>query len=123
MSARKSVAETALEAWTLVPEWVFELAAEVDRQGSQRKVAKLLDVSPAVVNQVIRNKYPAGLERMEERVRTLLMRAKVVCPELGEIDRAECLEIQARPFAATNPKRIALYRACRTGCAHGKTTV
>ncbi len=123
MSVRKSAVETALEAWTLVPEWVFELAAEVDRQGSQRRVAQTLDVSPAVVNQVIRSKYPAGLERIEERVRTLLMRAKVVCPELGEIERMECLDIQARPFAATNPARVRLFRACRTGCAHNKTTV
>jgi hypothetical protein len=38
----------------------------------------------------------------------------VDCPIIGEIPKQRCMEHQSRPFAATNPLRVQLYRACKT---------
>jgi hypothetical protein len=44
-----------------------------------------------------------------------LMGAVVECPVIGEIPRQRCIEHQRRAhrFAATNPMRVQLSKACR----------
>lgn len=99
------------------PEWVLQLAAECDRT-SQKRTADRLGVSPAMVNQALRNAYKGDVDRLAERVRGELLAASVICPVLGEITSRRCLDEQARPRATTNHLRVAVYNACRSGCPH-----
>jgi hypothetical protein len=97
------------------PEWLLALAEECDRPGqSQGKAAGRLGVSPAVVNQALKNAYKGRLDRLEERVRGEFMREVVACPILGEISKRACLDHQGRKYSATNPLRVKLFSACKT---------
>lgn len=99
------------------PDWIEELARQCEAS-SQKKVAKVLGVSAAVVNQVLQLKYPGDLKGVENRVRGAFMAQVVACPVLGELSSKECMDWQRKPFAATNPLRVQMYRACRGGCPH-----
>lgn len=100
-------------------EWVTVLRGEVGRT-SQRQVAKRLGVSAASISLVLSGQYPASTEALEQRVRGELMSECVECPVLGEIDRRWCLDWQQKPFAATNPMRVKVWRACRSGCPNSR---
>jgi DNA-binding transcriptional regulator YdaS (Cro superfamily) len=111
----------ANQAWDgAPPDWIAALAAECDRGGSQSRVADELGYSPAVISQVIRNRYPGDLARIEQLVRGRYLGKTVTCPVLEEIPRHACLRHQAVKLDAvsTNPFRVELYRACRAGCPH-----
>lgn len=97
------------------PDWMVILANAVKRDG-MRAVADKLRRSKAAVSGVLTGNYKASTRLMEERVRGELMNKTLTCPVLGEISPATCQDEQCKPFAATNPQRVALYRACRGGC-------
>ena len=127
MTSLKSAVQTQLEtvraAWgEEAPDWVLILADECGRT-SQAAVAKRLDRSGAVVSQVLRNIYGAGLERIEERVRGVLMEGQVSCPGLGEIPLHTCQDWRekARTFAIGNPTRVRMFHACAR-CPRNKAT-
>ena len=101
-------------AWGVnAPDWTVALAEACDRT-SQGHVARELDISAAVVNQVLGNNYRGRMDRVEARVRGQYMRAEVACPVLGPISTKDCQENQkqVRFFRATNPLRVALRQAC-----------
>jgi len=100
-------------------DWIKILRDECERT-SQTKVAARLGVSDSSVNQLLKGSYKASTKRLEARVRGELMKETVTCPVLGEISSKRCQDHQARPFATTNPTRVALYMACRKGCKHSK---
>lgn len=81
-------------------------------------VAKLIGYAPGSISGVLKGKYGASTKRLQEAVEGGLMGAAVQCPVAGEIPRQRCIEHQRAPFAATNPMRVRLYRACRSGCSH-----
>lgn len=99
--------------------WYKALVAEVDRT-SQVRVAKRLRISGSTVNQLLKGTYPSDVARMKSRIEGELLNKTVHCPVLGEISTRRCQDEQARPFAATNPQRVAVYMACRNGCPHSK---
>lgn len=106
--------ERAMAAWgKRSPDWIAALAAECDRS-SQGKVAGRLNISSAVVNQVLGNTYTGRVDRVEARVRGELLNAKVLCPILAEISKRECLDNQRLKFTGTNPLRVRLFVACKT---------
>ncbi len=96
--------------------WIEVLRAACT-ESSQQKVADRLGVSSATVNRVLKGCYGASTRAVEKRVRGELMHKMLVCPVLGEISTRRCQDEQRRPFAVTNPQRVALFRACRSGCA------
>lgn len=98
-------------------EWIDALRAECERT-SQTRTAKRLGVSPSMVNQVLGGSYKGNIARLETLVRGELMAETVECPVMGEITKRQCQDAQERPFAATNPMRVAVYKACRSGCPH-----
>jgi len=83
-------------------------------ESSQSAVAKRLGVTGSTISQVLGGKYAASTAMVEERVRGALMQKTVDCPQLGEISAKDCLDWQAKPFAATNPLRVRMYTACKT---------
>ncbi|WP_435100793.1 helix-turn-helix domain-containing protein [Arhodomonas sp. AD133] len=100
-------------------EWVAALRAACERR-SQTKVARDLGYSPAVISQCLRGTYRGNVSRVREAVEGALMGHTVDCPVLGELPRDACLRHQEREFAATNPARVQLYYACRSGCPHSR---
>lgn len=101
------------------PAWVEEVARAATAT-SQVAVAKRIGVSVSLVSYLLANKYVGDLERVEARVRGALMNEIVACDALGEIGRDQCLDEQAKPFAATSSLRTRVYRACRAGCPHSR---
>jgi hypothetical protein len=118
-----SAAETALDRVRRVygepcPDWIEELAEACDRS-NQTAVAARLDYSRTVVSLALNGGYDRDLSNLEARVRRHLMGAKIVsCPVRGEITVTACRANQAAPFSNSNSARVALYRACRSGCPH-----
>ncbi len=98
-------------------DWLEILREKVGAK-SQVKVAQRLGVSGSLISQVLSGKYPADLEKFKERVRGEFLGKTVHCPAFGELNRRACLDNQALPFAATNRRRVACWRACRSGCEH-----
>ncbi len=92
--------------------WLDVLRAECERT-SQAAVARRLGVSPAMVNQVLKNRYRGNIQRLRARVEGMFLGRSVECPVLGQIALNECLDHRERPFAATNPLRVRLWKACR----------
>jgi len=110
----------ALAAWgDPLPDWIAALAGECDRT-TQKAAGSRIGYSAGVVNAVLKRAYKGDYTAVEQSVRGALMAATVNCPVLGELTTDRCLQQQRQPFAAHNPQRIALWRACRTGCAHSR---
>lgn len=84
----------------------------------QSKVGEEIGYSASVINQVLKGVYPGSLSKVESAVRGAYMGETVSCPVLGELEHHLCLAYQKRKYAATNPLRIKLYRACNTGCTY-----
>lgn len=109
-----TIMDTARAAWgEPLPDWVERLALECQLK-SQSQVSKALDVSAAVISQVLRRKYGASTARVEERVRGVYLDGKVLCPAMGELAVNECLKHRdrAKAFAMASPTRALMYRAC-----------
>ena len=100
---------------TNTADWVEVLRAECSRT-SQKKAADRIGYSPAVVNQVLKGTYKGDITAVEQAVTGALMNATVNCPVMGPMLGDMCLENQKKDFAATNPMRLKLYKACRNGC-------
>ncbi|EAU53559.1 helix-turn-helix domain-containing protein [Mariprofundus ferrooxydans] len=102
------------EAWIIV----LRKACKIN---SQAAVATQIGMSPAVVNQVLKGTYNGRLDNVQKRVEGALMGITVDCPVIGDIPLNRCIENQSRPFAATNPLRVMLHRACKT-CRNNRNT-
>ncbi|HEX9772093.1 MAG TPA: hypothetical protein VGA44_01400 [Steroidobacteraceae bacterium] len=96
------------------PDWIEALRKECERQRSQASVAHMLGYSHAVINQALKGTYKGDTRRLEQVVRGAIMHATVDCPVVGELPRDRCIFYQGRKFAATNPMRVQLYRACKS---------
>lgn len=104
-------------AWgTDMPDWVRVLAEAADRT-SQAKASAAIGYSAATVSYVLKATYAGDLAKVEQAVRASLMEADVVCPELGTLRLADCLDWQGKAgkYEATSSRRLLLYRACN-GC-------
>lgn len=108
---------------TKEPEWIRRLRAECAPPSSQAKVARRIGYSATVLHHVLHGTYKGNLAQVQKAVEGALMGATVKCPVLGAIPGNKCLEYQGRPFAATNPQRVALFNACHGGkCPNARAT-
>ena len=99
--------------------WHERLREECART-SQARVAERIGYSPAVVNQVLNGGYKGDLRAVQKAVEGAFMGATVDCPVLGMIASDQCLREQKREYAATNPGRVRLWKACRGECPHSR---
>ncbi|WP_126456702.1 transcriptional regulator [Sulfuriflexus mobilis] len=113
--------ERAKDSWgDEVPYWVAIMAEQCDHS-SQKRVADKIGYSPAVVSNVLANKYSGDLGAVEQSVNGALLMATVNCPVVGTLKAHHCLENQRRNFSLSNPQRVRLYKACRSGhCPHSR---
>ncbi|HBR96792.1 MAG TPA: transcriptional regulator [Gammaproteobacteria bacterium] len=104
---------------TTEPAWLCALREACDRT-SQAAVGRQIGYSATVVNQVLKGKYTGDLARVESAINGALLGVTLDCPVLGDLNLHKCLEIQMQPFAATNPLRVKLFKACKR-CPHNRT--
>lgn len=96
MNVQPSPIAIAREYWgTELPQWVELLAGEC-MQSSQNKVAKALDVSPTMISQVLRAKYPGDMQRLEDVFRGVFLSATVDCPARGPLPAQDCYKWRDR---------------------------
>lgn len=111
-----SIVEKARLAWGEdIPDWVLAMAEQAELT-SQNKVAQRIKRTGPLVSQVLGNKYGAGLNHIEELVRSILMREMVPCPGTGtDLSKVECKDWRekAKAFSGHNPERVMMFRACR----------
>lgn len=98
----------------LPPDVKRALEQAVKTAGSQVAVGRELNCSNAVVSQLLRDAYLGDVATYADRIRGKYMAETVTCPVQGTLPRDVCLDNQRRPFAATNPVRTALFKACKT---------
>ncbi|MBL4797616.1 MAG: helix-turn-helix transcriptional regulator [Oleispira sp.] len=101
------------------PAWLVVLQEKCSL-ASQRKVAEHLGVSNAVISQVLKQKYPGDVSRLEKKVRGAWMGETVNCPIMGELDLNKCLQYQDAKMSVVNPLRVQLYRACNGQCENSQ---
>lgn len=109
--------QKAQAAWGHVPEWVAAIVDECDMpSASQNTVSRKLGYSSAVISQVLANRYPGDLDRVEGIVRKNLMKAKVICPAIGEITEIACDQWRdvADNLTSSSPTRVRMFRACNS---------
>ena len=106
---------TMRAAWKeAAPDWVVALARAC-AASSQGRVADRMGRSPAVISQVLHNKYPGDMRAVEELVRGCYLAATVQCPALGTLPTNECAKWRrkARVFSGANALGVQMYRACQ----------
>ncbi len=94
------------------PSWVTSLAQECDLT-SQASVAAKIGRSPALINQVLKNRYTGDLNDVRKRVETILRPSCINCPIIGEISGETCIQYQGKPYNPGNHLAVRLFRACR----------
>ena len=84
------------------------------QETSNAAAARKIGYSQSVISQVLGGTYRGNLEAVRQKVLDHLGGGTVACPILGEIDLTRCAAERTRPFAATNPLRVRLWRCCQT---------
>lgn len=100
-------------------QWLGVLSRQCEST-SQSTVARRLGVSPTMINQALKGVYPGNIERLRALVEGAFIGRTVDCPVLGETPADTCVFHQERPFAATNPQRVLLFKTC-PACPHNQT--
>jgi hypothetical protein len=100
---------------------LLELLRSKCAELGQAAVARAVGYSDSAVSQALNGKYQGSLDNLLARVEEVWGGVSVDCPGLGyEISLAKCGEWRRKPFAATNPQRVAMFRACQK-CDKGGT--
>ncbi|AFT74490.1 MULTISPECIES: hypothetical protein [Alteromonas] len=97
-------------------EWFALLLKKVKELG-RRQVELDTGMSKTTLSQVLNEKYPGSISNIEKKVLAAYANLTVTCPVLGSIAVKRCLNEQIRPFSASNPQRVRLFRACQN-CIH-----
>jgi transcriptional regulator with XRE-family HTH domain len=99
--------------------WLSVLAQQCQKS-SQSRVAKRLNVSTTVINQVLKDKYPSPTDRIQALVEGAYLNRTVQCPVLGALAADKCEHNQQQKFAPVNPIRVQLYRECHGACPNSR---
>lgn len=89
----------------------------------QAQVARELGYSASALNQVIKGSYKGELNNLLQRVAEVYGAETVVCPVMGDISLGRCAEEKKKPFSASSPLRVRLFKACRECNGSGQGSV
>ena len=106
--------DIARAAWgDPLPDWIDVLARKC-LEMPQARVAARIGYSPAVVSQLLRQRYKGNLAAVEDAVRGAWMGATVSCPIIGQMRTDVCRDWQrkSREFVPTNTNRARMFWAC-----------
>lgn len=95
------------------------LRKKVEELG-QAEVARRIGKSPSSVCQILSGEYKGSPDNILQLIEEHFGQSTVQCPILGEIPLKRCAENRRRPFAATNPTRVRLWKACKDCDQGGK---
>ena len=84
-------------------------AAEI----GQGETARRLGCSGSAISQILSGSYKASPDAILQKVEETFGATMTDCPVLGKISLGRCAQERKKPFAATNPVRVRLYRACK----------
>lgn len=84
----------------------------------QAEVARRIGYSGSAVNQALHGKYAGSLENLLKAVEEVYGTGTVACPVMGRISIQQCAAERRKPFGASNPQRVRLWRLCRECTAH-----
>ena len=79
----------------------------------QAQLARELGCSDSALSQIRGGTYKGSPDNILRKVEDKYSTDIIQCPLQGAITVQKCAEHRNRPFAATNPQRVALYRQCR----------
>lgn len=91
----------------------IELLKKAVKANGQAAVARAISYSDSAVSQALHGKYRGSLDNLLARVTEVYGTGTVQCPVMGVISIQRCAAEKRKPFAATSPQRVRLYRACR----------
>lgn len=96
-----------------LPDWVEGLA-HACMQSSQNQVAKRMQYSSSLISNVLGNKYPGDMARVEAIYRGVFEAQTVDCPALGQIGSDTChgWRRKSARFNPANAQNVTMYRAC-----------
>ena len=92
----------------------MELLRRVVSETSQAAVARKIGRSAAAINQILKGTYAGNPGSILELVAAWYGTDTVECPVMGDVPLSRCIEERDRPFSATNPMRVRLFKACAT---------
>lgn len=96
----------------------MELLRKTVAEIGQAEVARIIGKSDSAISQILSGKYQGSADNILQLVEEHFGASTVTCPILGQIPLKRCADNRRRPFAATNPLRVTLYKACKD-CPHG----
>ena len=102
-----------------LPDWI-EALARLATDTNATVAAKRIGYSSSLLSSLFRGTYAGDLDKLERKVRGVLMGVNVDCPVLGEIGADQCLDEQGKKHVGTSAVRTSLYHACRSGCPHSR---
>jgi hypothetical protein len=80
---------------------------------SQAAVARETGYSASAINQAIKGTYSGKLDNLLQKVAETYGNGTVACPVLGEITLKRCASERRKPFAASSPVRMKLWKNCK----------
>lgn len=92
-------------------DWLSLLRAEVERTNTVKAAARI-GVARSAVSMALSGKYPAGTERLAEKVMGAL--GQVACPQMGEITAVECASRRDRAMPTASRQSLQAWRECRS---------
>jgi len=97
----------------------LQLLRDKVAQHGQAQVARQIGYASSTISQILSGKYAGDPTNVLAKVEEVFGNSTVHCPYFGTpIPLATCAGHRSKPFAATNPQRVQLYRACRH-CPNG----
>lgn len=92
----------------------MQLLRAACEETTQAEVGRRIGYSPSAINQVLKGTYPDPQKLLAKVEQVYCQSATINCPIVGPITPGKCVENRNRPFAATNPVRVALFHRCPT---------
>lgn len=91
----------------------MQLLEKMCLEHTQAEVARRIGYRDSTVSQIVNGKYQGSPDVVLQRVEEVFGNTTVNCPVLGIIALGKCADKRKLPFAATNPRRVELFCACK----------
>lgn len=98
----------------------LQLLEKMSLEHTQAEIARRIGYSTGTISLILSGKYNGCPDAVLQRVEEVFGSTIIDCPVLGIITLGKCAEKRKLPFAATNPRRVALHCACKECGEKGK---
>ncbi len=98
----------------------LQLLEKMALEHTQAEIARKIGYSPGTICLILSGKYNGSPDVVLQRVEEVFGNTTIDCPVLGIITLGKCSDKRKQPFAATNPRRVELFCACKECQGRGK---